>query len=430
MPSVTRPGRPPLPAEVTGAGVSRRGWAVVAGIFVMLALSAGLGFYGLSVYLSTLNRVKGFSVSGMSGATAIFFIVAGAVGVPIARLLRTVDPRPIVVVGAVVAATGLVMLGRVTALWQVYVVYAVFAVGYAANALVVSTTIVARWFHDRRAIALSVASTGLSVGGVLVTPVARQWLRELSLTVATDRLAVLYLAAVVPVALLLIRADPGAYGLGPDGRRLAVAASSSSTVPGAAGPSRYAEAIRSRVFVALTGAFLVAQSAQVGAIAQLVKLSDERISDAAAAGRTVSILAACSVIGRLLGGVVMERVGMERFTVFMLVMQAASLAWLAAVSGVAAVYLGTAVLGVTVGNVLLLHPLLLAHAFGMGDYPRIFARSQFLTTVGVAAGPFVYGWLHDHAGGYRTSYLVGAVLAALGFLAYLWGGRERFPAAD
>jgi MFS family permease len=405
---------------------SRRGWVVVAGIFVMLAASAGLGFYGLSVYLSTLNRVKGFSVSGMSGATAVFFIVSGGAGVVIARLLRSMDPRPIIVAGAVVAGAGLVLLGRVSSLWQVYVVYAIFSIGYSANALVISTTLVARWFHERRAVALSVASTGLSVGGVVLTPLARQWLRDLPFTTATDRLALLYLVAVVPVALLLIRPDPRAYGLGPDGRRLAGREASGTESPAAA-PSgaSYADAIRSRLFVAITGGFLLALGAQVGGIAQLVKLSDERIADVSAAGRTVSVLAACSVMGRLLGGVVMERIGIERFSVAILGTQAVSLALLSRLEGTAPMFGAVALFGFSVGNVLLLHPLLLAHGFGMADYPRIYGRSQFMTTMGVAGGPFLFGWLHDHAGGYETSYLVGAVLAATGLAAYLWGGRAR-----
>jgi MFS family permease len=396
---------------------------VVAGIFMMLGASAGLGFYGLSVYLSTLNRVRGFSVSGMSGATALFFVVSGATGLLIARWLRSIDPRPIVIAGAVIAALGLVLLGHVTSLWQVYAVYALFSIGYSANALVVSTTVVARWFHDRRAVALSVASTGLSVGGVVLTPIAKSWLRELSLTTATVRLAAVYLVCVIPFALFCIRPDPSAFGLGPDGRRRSESGTDSDSASSAiARGTSYGEAIRSRLFVAVTGAFLLALGAQVGGIAQLVKLSDERIASASAADRTVSVLAACSVIGRLIGGVVMERIGMERFAIAILCNQAVALALLSQVEGTTAMYVCVALFGASVGNVLLLHPLLLANGFGMSDYPRIYGRSQFLTTLGVAGGPFLFGWLHDNAGGYDTSYGVGAALAVAGLAAYLLRG--------
>lgn len=394
----------------------------------MLATSAGLGFYGLSVYLATLNREKGFSISAMSGATAVFFIVSGAAGVGIARLLRSFDPRPIIVAGAVIAAGALAALGKVSSLWQVYVVYAFFGLGYSATALVISTTIVARWFQTKRAVALSVASTGLSVGGIVLTPVARAWLHDLRLGPATLRLAVLYLAVVIPVTLLLIRPDPAVFGLGVDGRRLGDSepTAADGSVPAAVGMS-FDDAVHSRLYWSVTVAFLLALGAQVGAIAQLVKLAEERIDSLSTAGRVVSILAACSVTGRLAGGVLLSRIGLRRFTLVTLCSQALGVGMLGLAQGAGPVILWSVVFGLAVGNVLLLHPLLLASSFGVGDYARIYGRSQFFTTFGVAGGPFLYGYLRDHAGGYRTSYLLGASLSVIGAVVFAVGerGTER-----
>lgn len=383
----------------------------------MLATSAGLGFYGLSVYLSTLNRVKGFSVSAMSGATAIFFITSGFAGVAIAKLLRKFDPRPIVIAGAVIAAASLVALGHVAALWQVYLVYTAFGLGYAATALVISTTLVARWFDTKRAIALSIASTGLSVGGIVLTPIARNWLLHDSLTQATLRIGILYLAVVIPVAITLLRPDPADFGFGPDGTTLTDSqkASGQKTI-GSGTP--YEEAIASPAFTVVTLAFFLSLGAQVGSIAQLVKLAEERISDPVTAGRVVSVLAACSVTGRLAGGVLLSRVGSRRFTLIVLWSQALAIGALAFAKGAPAVFIAAVCFGLALGNVLLLHPLLLAEVFGVAEYARIYGRSQFFTTWGVAFGPFLFGFLHDHAGGYRTSYLVGSMVSMIGAFTY------------
>ena len=59
--------------------------------------------------------------------------------------------------------------------------YATFAVGFAASGLVPATTVVTRWFHVKRAVALSVASTGLSVGGIVITPFAKRFIDEYGL---------------------------------------------------------------------------------------------------------------------------------------------------------------------------------------------------------------------------------------------------------
>ena len=45
------------------------------------------------------------------------------------------------------------------------------------------------------------------------------------------------------------------------------------------------------------------------------------------------------------------------------------------------------VFGLTIGNILMLQPLLIAERFGVRDYPRIFSRSQFIAVAGTAGGP-------------------------------------------
>ena len=73
-----------------------------------------------------------------------------------------------------------------------------------------------------------------------------------------------------------------------------------------------------------------------------------------------------------------------------------------------AIFAAILVFGATVGNLLMLQPLLIAERFGVLDYARIFSRSQFITMFGTAGGPLLLGWLYDNAGGYHTSYLVAA----------------------
>ena len=79
-----------------------------------------------------------------------------------------------------------------------------------------------------------------------------------------------------------------------------------------------------------------------------------------------------------------------------------------------ALFASIALFGITIGNLLMLQPLLVAQRFGVLDYPRIYSRLNLLTTFGIAAGPFLLGWIRDSAGGYRSAYLVAAACSATG----------------
>ena len=85
--------------------------------------------------------------------------------------------------------------------------------------------------------------------------------------------------------------------------------------------------------------------------------------------------------------------------------------------------------GATIGNILMLQPLLIAERFGVLDYPRIYSRAQLLALVGTAGGPLLLGWLYDAAGGYRTSYIVAGVLSLGGAVAVLFAGPAEVRVA-
>ena len=374
-------------------------------------------FYGLAIYLRTLNEQRGFSVTALSFATALFWLASGAAGLLIAPRLAVVDPRYFVAGGAAVSSLCLAAIGRVTELWQVFGVYIVMGAAYASAGILITNTVVTRFFHRRRSVALSVATTGLSVGGIVLTPYATHLLSTQDLPAAMDRIAVLQFLGVLIIPMLLLRPTPESMGLTPDGDPAATQRGTSRQ-PGVA----YADAIRTVTFVALTIGFMFALLGQVGGISQLVKVATERAGKSTG-NRVVSVLAFCSVCGRLLGGAIVQRRSTRRFAFLAISLQITGLAIIAFASRSGTVFFGAAVFGLGVGNVLLLHPLLVAEIFGVREYPKIYSRSQLFVAIGIAFGPLSMGWLRDHAGGYRTSYLVAVVLSSLGLAVFVLRGE-------
>jgi MFS family permease len=395
------------------------GWRVVTGSFIVLTVTAGLGFYGLAVFLNAFSRERGWDVASVSLATTIFFLVSGAVGVWVARLIARTDVRYAIVGGGVVGALALAVLGQVQQKWQLYLVYCVFALGSAAAGLVPVTTVVTRWFHARRSVALSIASTGLSAGGMIVTPAAKWLIDRQGLEAGTPWLALVWFVGVVPAALWLILPDPGSQGWLPDGERSVVGVAA----PAAQGMA-FSEAVRHRFFLAVTIGYVLALGSQVGGIQQLVRLAESRTDRNTAALATL-VVAATSVFGRLVGGRLVTKVPMLGFTVGLAVVQGLAMIALAFADSVVTLFLALPVFGLTVGNILMLQPLLIAERFGVMDYPRLFSRSQFVSTFGVAGGPLLLGWLHDVAGGYRTAYVVAGCCSVVGAMILSTGGSAR-----
>jgi len=393
------------------------GWWVVASVFVLLTATSGLGFYGLAVYLEALTAEQGFSTTSVSLATAMFFVISGVAGRLVAPVIEARDIRWTIGVGGLISAGSLWSLGSVDSVIEMYAVYAVFSVGFALAGLVPATTLVTRWFHARRSVALAVASTGLSVGGITLTVWASGVIDARGLSDAADLLAVVYLV-LVAVTLPTMWPSPQRRGLQPDG-----AAPGDPQAASAGASVDYRSAVGSRFFKVMVVGSVLCMGAQVGAIAHVAKLGTERV-DRPAGALAVSALAAASIVARLIGGVIVERMPMMTFTVVLAVIQGASFVALAFADSKATLLAGAILFGLTVGNLLMLQPLIVAAAFGVQSYPRIFALQQLLVTAGIAAGPVILGSLHDLAG-YRASYLAAAAISTCGGIVWSASGTMR-----
>lgn len=393
------------------------GWIVVGAAFVLLMANSGFIFYGQAVYLDALTDERGFSTGAASLGQSLVFVVGGLVGPRVGKLITDRDVRVVVLGGLVISWVAVVLLGRVEELWQLYAVNVLLGVGFSAAGLVPATTVVTRWFETRRSVALAIASTGLSVGGLTFTQLVAWWIRRDGLEVATPWLVVVWAACTLPVVPLLWP-TPEHRGV------LASGAVAGSVAMGIA----YEIAVRSRFFTMVTAGYVLVLGMQVGGITHLVKLGNERAGDGTG-GRLIAGLTIASVVARLIGGVVADKQPLVRLAVGFAATQALALALLSQVESGLLLVLCAVLFGATIGNILMLQPLLFADAMGARDYARIFALNQLIVVAGVALGPFLLGALHD-AASYRLSYLVGAALCAVGTVLLSRAGSTQAARAE
>ena len=103
------------------------------------------------------------------------------------------------------------------------------------------------------------------------------------------------------------------------------------------------------------------------------------------------------------------------FALALMVVQAAALALLAVAVDRTLILAGAVLFGVTMGNSLMMHPLLLAERFGTRDYGRIYSTSQLVTMIGVAGCPALIGLMYEASGDYEVPFLAVAGVTLLGF---------------
>jgi MFS family permease len=390
----------PMPQDTPSSHqVDRYGWVIVAIMLLVQTVSSGLGFYNMSVYINRLSAELGAPVAEISFAVSLFFVVGGIAGLYVASLLSRFHVRAIMIGGALISGLALGSVGLATEVWQVYLSFTLFGIGNAGVSIVVATTLITQWFPGpQRSMALALTSTGLSLGGVVLTPISAWLLNTQGVAETMPKLGLLLVVVLVPLS-LLIRQAPGAQ----------IKPSAEASLNNAA---LLTSAVNSRFYVLIAIAYVLIMAAQVGGIAHLYSRV-ALIADFQTAAYAVQALSICSISGRFVGGWLVSRIPIRHFAIGNVCMQALGLTCIAfAPNGTFAV-LAAGLFGLSVGNLLMTQPLWLAEIYPAQIYARVFARANAISVLGLAFGPFGMGMIFDASSGatYTYAYLTGLALS-------------------
>ena len=385
------------------------GWNVVGATFVMALGSFGLGFYGIAVYVATLQQLHGWSASVVSAPVTVYYVAGALLTAAIASVYERFGSRVVVATGAAAMAAGLATLGVVSHPWQLYPVFLVMSVGWGAMSGAAINIILAPWFQRRRGLAVSLAFNGATLGGVLVAPALIHLVGVLGFARALTTAALVLLLVLLAVAAGVMRRGPEALGLGPDGDppRRAPAGPPADT------DRRWRrDALGTWRFWSVSAAFALGLAAQVGVLTHMVALVTPTLG-AFGAARAVSLTTAAALVGRLATGFVVDRVNPRLVACATLIIQLAGLALLAREPSTVGVYAGCALFGLGVGNLTTLPGLILGVEWPREHFSGLVGLVVGINQLTFAFGPSLVGVVRDWAGTYGAALGACAALQAI-----------------
>lgn len=391
------------------------GWVVVLGTAVLSFVTVGVGFYGLPVLLDGLVALRGWAPAAVSGATSLYFVVAAVTGSLVGRGVDRFGARGFIAAGAVLMACALLGIGRVERVGELYLLYPVMAAGFAMSAGVPTSAIVTRWFVTRRALAMSISQTGVSIGGIVLVPLATGILVRDGLAATTGTLAVLVLVVALPVVLLVLRSDPTAHGLQPDAGRAPPPGNPLLRDEVQRRRWRTREALRTAPFWTLAGAFSAVLFAQQGMSVHLIAYLREPLG-ASRAALAVSAMAAGSVVGRLIVGSFADRVEKRLVAIGLVLVQSAAYLVLSAADSAVGLFAASMALGLTIGNLFMFQSLLVGEIFGAASFGSVLGMLTLVSQVVGGLGPFALGLLSQHLGAYPPAIRLLVVLTLISAL--------------
>jgi sugar phosphate permease len=405
------------------------GWYIAVAASVLMLITIGVGYYGLAVFLRPLQEEHGWSNTVVSGATSFYFVVSGVSGAIIGPHVDRRGPIPFLIAGVASIFVAMLLLGRIDAIWQLFAVYSILAFGYGLGSSVTLNAVMTRWFVERRALAISIASTGISLGGMFIAPIGAWLIGVGGIQLAAPVLGVIALVIPLPIVLLVLVFDPRQMGLRPDGDSADGASTRPRRLDQAAQMRVWtiAEATRTVSFWAVLIAFVLVLLSQTGFVIHQIAFLEDRLGSRSQAALTLSMTAFGSTFARVLVGLFADRMDKRRLTATLFAMQAASVLLLLNVDSTWATFALTLVFGFTLGNVYMLQSLLVGEIFGMMSFAAVFGLIVLAGQLGSGVGPLLIGWLEQQTGGYDIALTTTASLTFLAAIIVMFA--RPIPAA-
>ena len=376
------------------------GWVILACVCCAGLSRQGGAVATLSVFMAPMTGEFGWSRTAMSGAVSLGGVLAAVLSPFIGRLLDQEGARRVLCWAILTTGIADLALSRTSALWMFYLLFIVARVNFAVPFDLGIYGAVSNWFVARRPFAMSVATSGMTLGLVILPLVAQLaanqgggWRAGWIAVGAT-----VLLVGFVPTFVLLVR-RPEDVGLVPD--------RATPGVTTAAPEPRFsrAEALRTRAFWLLSLFTLFAYPVQAGVSLHQAPFLIERGLSPTIAASIVSLFSMASGLASLAFGMIPARVGVRYRLALVGLLLGAGAALLQLVSGPLSAGVAALVFGLGIGGLLSVLPLAWADYFGRTSYGAIRGIALSVQVLAQASGPLLSGVLRDLTGGYETSLL-------------------------
>jgi MFS transporter, OFA family, oxalate/formate antiporter len=404
--------------EVGSVGLNRW-WRVIGGLMMNIALGT---LYAWSIFVAPLEKEFGWKRADTSMVFTIAVVVFALTFIVAGRLQDKYGPFWISLIGGVLVSLGFFLCAFTHSLTYLFVCFGV--IGGLGNGFGYATPIpvMAKWFPDKRGLAVGLAVGGYGAGSALFGPLANlKLIPAYGVHTTFMILGGIFLVMTVIGAFLLKNPPPGYK---PEGWTPAPATAKTGATTQEFTPS---EVLKTPAFYFMWIAYALGTSAGLMVISQLVPFAKSvHISSAALATMGLVVGAAGNASGRILSGWMSDALGRLNVLRLMIAVSMISMPLLyLAGSNVSFLYVMVFIVYWCYGTQLSVNGSATADFWGTKNAGINYG--MLFTAWGVAGiiGPRIGGVLYDKYHNYQMAFYTAAVLALVALISESLARRPK-----
>lgn len=383
-------------------------WVIVAAGGLLGCVAIG-GMFSLPVLLQPIARDTGWSVTGVSSAMTIGFLAMAFTSMIWGTLSDRFGPLPVVLIGSVVIAASLALASQATSLLAFQFIFGVMVGGSIAAIFAPMMATVTGWFDTHRSLAVSLVSAGMGMAPMTMSPLVAWLVSNHDWRTSMLIVAGVVAAIMIPVS-FLVRRPP------------ALEAAPSAAADGGSAPEMsLKQALSSPQFLTLVATSFFCCATHSGPIIHTVSYAVTCGIPMIAAVTIYSVEGLAGMGGRLVFGLLGDRLGAKRVLVAGLLIQAFGALGYAFVRELSAFYAVAALFGFVYAGTMPLYAVITRENFPLRMMGTVIGGTSMAGSLGMATGPLAGGLIYDAFASYAWLYIgswafgIGAFVIAMTF---------------
>ncbi len=405
------------------------GWVIVFVGFLSMWFITCIFSSAAGMMVNPVTQDMGISRSRFTVTSTTCSLAGMVMSAYIGQIFRKYSVKKTMLAGSAIYAACYAAYGIAPNIYVFYIIGFISGFAMIMCSMVAISTLLARWFDDKRGLALAIASTGSGVGGVVMNPVIGKLVTSIGWRNTYFVLGGMIAAVMIPAVLLFIKETPQEMGLKPYG------AKDHKEEPGAVVKEEgytAAEAKKTPMYKLWIPVVIIV-SATCNCIMQhtVAYATDMGFEYTAAAG-IASVLTAGLAIWKLVMGGLYDSIGSRKaatlsLSVYTLVLV---LYVLASKEMAFIYYIGTALFGMGGSFATIAYSVVVQDIFGKKDFAVIYGAINVFAALGSAVGSPVVAAVYDVLGTYKPAWTVLAVLMFMNviILNTMFKAKEKYDA--
>ena len=401
------------------------GWKLVAIFFLIYFLNASFPFYGGTVINAFMSESMGLDRSQLGMGFGLYVLCLGISGPLAGFLVGKFGVRKVLVSGSVLIAIGSLLMSFVASSYLHYLLIFGVLLGLAAplGSMLPIQAGITYWFRRRKALALSIVLCASGIGALIAAPAVTRivlaldgnWNAAWLLVAAASAIATL-------VAVLGVKDKPEELDQFPDGIDPQAAAGGEeeghgSRVHQTSDPWTLSMALKTPTFWLIALASMAfAAPFNLGVAHGVVHFLDAGFSEELA-GFSVGLVVMWSIVGRLLGGYLGDRIDLRFIWGVALLLVAMGMFAMQQASSVAAIHLYAISMGVGFGAAYVCLVTMIGNYYGAAAFGPVTGIMSVFISLSGALSPYLGGLVYDQLGSYSQAFATLILCALAGVLA-------------